>query len=254
MKKKSTVVLYVLIAAIFLLNGCNPTVKNRDFIIPKSHPATALTIGWYVPVEVVAKIVGPDFKPKVVHEDNMTSVMLYIVKSEEHVMHGKDSGPMRAAHLVIPVETLTKVSTRDKTKIENFMVSPVTIVDQSKKLGDKYNTFGFPTYSGEITLEVKKSGKKYNVDATIKTVNGFIEIKGMFDGKGKKQKLTSAIFTPKQGFHSYFYGEERMNRIEGGKGNLKLDGQNIISAMQLDKLPYFLILDRNVSWAFDFVE
>ncbi|NOX84652.1 MAG: hypothetical protein GXO86_01610 [Chlorobi bacterium] len=253
-RKRSAFALFVLLGVVILFNGCSTQLKNRDFIIPKSHPATALTIGWYVPVEVMKEIVGPDFKPKVVHEGDMTSVMLYIVKSDEHVMDGTNTGPMKAAHLIIPVETLTKVSTRDKIKIENFLVCPVTIVDQSKKLGDKYNAFGFPTYSGKITLDVKKSGKKFNVDATIKTVNGFIEIKGMFDEKGKKHNLTSAIFTPKQGFHSYFYGEESMRRIENGKGNLKLDGQNIISAMQLNKLPFFLKLDRNVTWAFDFVE
>lgn len=253
-RKKSTFVLFALIATILLLPGCRPEVKNRDFIIPKNHPATALTIGWYVPVEVMTEIVGPGFKPKVVHENDMTAVMLYIVKSDEHEMNGTNSGPMRAAHLIIPVETSVRLSTTNKIKIENFMVCPVTIIDQSKKLGDKYNAFGFPTYSGEITLEIKKSGEKYNVDATIKTINGFIEIKGMFGEKGETQELTSAIFTPKQGFHSYFYGEEKMYRIENGKGNLKLDGQNIISAMQLNKLPYFLKLDRNITWAFDFVE
>jgi len=252
--KKSVFALYALLIVTLLLNGCTTQLKNRDFIIPKSHPATALTIGWYVPVKIIKEIVGPDFKPKVVHGDDMTSVMLYIVKSDEHIMHGTNTGPMKAAHLVIPVKMLSNVSTKDKVKIENFMVCPVTIVDQSKELGDKYNAFGFPTFSGKITLDVKKSGKKYNVDATIKTVNGFIEIKAMFDEKGKKQNLTSAIFTTKQGFHSYFYGEESMRRIENGKGNLKLDGQNIISAMQLNKLPYFLILDRNVTWAFDFIE
>jgi len=253
-RRKSTFVLYALIATILLLNGCKPEVKNRDFIIPKTHPATALTIGWYVPVKVMTEIVGPGFKPKVVHKNNMTSVMLYIIKSDEHEMDGTNSGPMKAAHLIIPVETSVRLSTTDKIKIKNFMVCPVTIVDQGKKLGDKYNAFGFPTYSGEITLEVKKSGEKYNVDATIKTINGFIEIKAMFDEKGKNLKTTSAVFTPKQGFHSYFYGEERMYRIENGKGNLKLDGQNIISAMNLNNVPFFLKLDRDVSWEFDFIE
>lgn len=249
-QKRSSFFLSVLIITVFLLSGCNHEIKNGDFIVPDNHPATALTIGWFVPVDAMLEIVGQDFKPKVVNEDGMTTVMLYIVQSDEHVLDGTSMGTMRTAHLVIPVEPSGNVNV--PTGVKNLLVCPVTIVDKSIQLGDKYNTYGFPTYSGEISLEVKQSGSKYNVDATIKTVNGSIEIKGMFDEKGNDQELNSAIYTTKQGFHSYFYGEESMRRIIGGKGNLKLGGQNIISAMQLDKLPYYLKLDRDVTWAFDF--
>jgi len=252
MKRKESTFVYALLITLLLFSSCKNETENRDFIIPENHPATALTIGWYVPVDAMTEIVGQGFKPKVVGENGMTSVMLYIVQGNEHILDGTDKGPVRTAHLVIPVEPDGDVSVPSRAK--NIMVCPITIVDKSIALGDKYNTYDFPTYSGDISLNATSSGDKYNVDATIKTVNGFIEIKGMFEEKGKNQELNSAIFTSRQGFHSYFYGEENMQRIEDGKGNLKLDGQNIITAMQLDKLPYYLKLDRNVSWAFDFVK
>ena len=252
MTRKSSTFFFLLVTVLLLSGGCNNETKNRDFVIPANHPAVALTIGWYVPVNVMEEIVGEHFKPKVVRGDDRTAVMLYITESDEHVLDGKNRGVMRAAYLVIPVEPADDITI--PRKAGNLMACPVTIVDRSAALGDKYNAFGFPTYAGQITLNVEQSDGKYNVDATVKTVNGSIVIKGMFDKEGKSHELNSAIYTTKQGFRSFFHGEEKFHRIEGGKGNLKLDGQNIISAMQLDKLPYFLTLDRDVTWAFNFVK
>lgn len=255
MKAKNSLITWIVLSGLLVLfNSCSHTEKNHDFIVPENHPATALTIGWYVPVDVMKQIVGPGFTPKVVHGEDETTVMLYIVKSDEHVLDSVNTGEMRAAFLVIPVESSRKALPSDGSRIENTLACPMTVIDQSKQLGDKFNAFGFPTYSGEITLNVKLSGDKYQVDATIREINGSIEIKAMFDKNGEEQKLNSAIFTTKQGANSSFYGKEKMTRVKNGKGNLKLDGKNIISAMQLNNLPYFLILDRNVTWAFDFVK
>jgi hypothetical protein len=43
-----------------------------------------------------------------------------------------------------------------------------------------------------------------------------------------------------------------VTRISNGKGNLKTEGQNMISAMLLDSHPYYLKLDLDISWEFDF--
>ncbi len=91
------------------------------------------------------------------------------------------------------------------------------------------------------------------VEVKIKTTNGLIEINSMFEEEEVEKNLTSAIFTSKPGMKSFFYGEERFKRISNGKGNLKTDGQNIISAMNLNGQPYFLKFDHDYSWALDFV-
>lgn len=242
----------LIIVVAFLIGGCAEKSGNRAFIIEDENPAVALTIGWYAPVDVLKAIVGPNFKPKVVNDKNESSIMLFIVKSDEHIVDGSGLGEMEAAHLIIPVEGLGDITTADGVKIENSIVCPLTIVDQSEKLGDKYKEFGFSTYSGEIDLNVNKTESKYMVDARIKTVNGLIEINGMFEGEGKSHDLSSAIFSTNPEMVSYFYGDETMTRISDGKGNLKTDGQNVISAMNLSGHPYFLKLDVDFTWEFDF--
>lgn len=57
--------------------------------------------------------------------------------------------------------------------------------------------------------------------------------------KRGKSRADQCHFYTKKGFHSYLYGDETMYCIENGKGNLKLNGQNIISAMHLKGQPYF---------------
>jgi len=241
-------------AAIFLLlivTACNEKKKDADFIIPEKNPAAAFTIGWYLPVESLVELVGPGFRPKIVNDKNEAAIMLYIVSGKEHLLEGVASGPVEAAHLVIPVET-TEVS-GEGGKMENKLVCPMTIVEQSLQLGDQFNGLGFSTYSGHIELDIRHTGEKYMVESKISTLNGNIEIIGMFEEKGHKLEMSSAVFNPKPGSKSYFFGDERMERFDNGKGNLNTEGENIIEAMGLGGRPFFLKLDVDLSWEFDFV-
>jgi len=238
--------------SIILLVGCDEKVQEHDFVISIDNPASALTIGWYAAPDVVKEIVGTGFTPKIVNDKNETSIMLFVVKSDEHLLDGFASGPMESAHLLIPVEKSEEIKTKNGSNITNTLVCPITIVDQSQRLGNKYNDFGFPTYFGDIELNIRKTGEKYMVEAKIKTANGLIEINSMFEEKEVEKSLTSAIFTSKPGMNSLFYGEEWFKRISNGKGNLKTDGQNIISAMNLNGQPYYLKLDLDIAWEFDF--
>jgi len=238
--------------SIILLVGCDEKVQENDFIISSDNPASALTIGWYAPPDIVKEIVGTTFTPKIVNDKNETSIILFVVKSDEHLLDGFASGPMESAHLFIPVEKSEEIKTKSGINITNTLVCPITIVDQSQRLGNKYNDFGFPTYFGDIELNIRKTGEKYMVEAKIKTANGLIEINSMFEEEEVEKSLTSAIFTSKPGMRSFFYGEERFKRISNGKGNLKTDGQNIISAMNLNGQPYYLKLDLDITWEFDF--
>lgn len=247
-----TVSILLLGFAIFLISGCGEKLSDKDFIISNKNPATALTIGWYVSEDILKEIVGPDFDPKVVNDKNESSIMLFIVKSDDHIVDGFLSGSMKAAHLVIPVESSSRAKTLNVDEISNKLICPVTIVEQSQRLGNKYKDFGFATYSGEIDFNVRNTGEKYMVDAKIKTSNGLIDITAMFEEEGIENEFESIIYNSKQEVPAFFYGEERMTRISNGKGNLKTEGQNIISAMMLDKQPYYLKLDLDISWEFDF--
>lgn len=237
---------------VLLTSSCAEKPKDNDFIIDSKNSATALTIGWYAPVDVLKEIVGSRFVPKVVNDKNESSVMLFIVKSNEHIVDGFSSGPMEAAHIVIPVVANDNLLASDGSKIENHIVCPITIVDQSQRLGNKYKEFGFATYSGKIDMDVSQSEEKYLVEVKMETVNGLIEISGMFEKEGEHSEITSAIFSTNTDKISYFYGSERMTRYSDGKGSLNTGGQNIIKAMNLSGHPYFLKLDMDFTWEFDF--
>lgn len=240
------------VCTLFLISSCSEKVSDKDFVITGKDPASALTIGWYVSVDILKEIVGPDFEPKIVNDKNQSTIMLFIVKSDVHLVDGFDSGIMEAAHLIIPVESSNRIKTLNGTEITNKLVCPVTIVDQSQRLGNKYKEFGFATYTGDIDLNIRNTNEKYMVDAKIMTANGLINITAMFEEAGTKSEFSSIIYNTKQDVPAYFFGEERMTRISNGKGNLKTEGQNIISAMMLDKQPYYLKLDLDNRWEFDF--
>jgi hypothetical protein len=238
----------------FLTTACSENISEKDFVIPSSEPAMALTIGWYVPANVITPLVGKDFKPKIVNENNESELALEIISGPEHKGEGIAAGSLKMANLIIPVEISDSFITPDGKTVNNTFVCPLSIVDKSEWLGDQLDSLGFATYTGEITLNVKKSGVKYIVEAKIITANGLIDINGMFEESGKNTESTIAYLTPKKTSSNYYYGKEKMIRMMNGKGNLKLDGQNIISAMQLDHQPYFLKLDTELIWNFDFVK
>ena len=254
--KSKLVFSVLLLLGIVLLNSCGSSKvqKERDFIISKEVPASALTIGWYAPVNVLEQLVGKNYTPRIVKDGKLSAIMIFIVSSEEHTLDGKLMGPMKAAHLVIPVEKPGNLNVEDQSDIEAAMVCPLNIIDQSNELGDKYADFTFGTYSGEINLKVERTEKKIMAEATVKTVNGLIEINGMFEGEGETKEVVSAMFSSKSQSHAYFYGEEQTTRFVDGKGNLKTEGDNMIKAMNLSGQPYFLRLDTDISWSFDFIQ
>jgi hypothetical protein len=243
----------ILFLSIVFLSGCTgKKTAEADFVIPESHPAKALTIGWYAPVSALADLVGEGNKPKVVKDDSISAVMLYIVKSDEHFIDSISAGPMECAHLVIPIDIPADFKAKNMNGIESAMVCPINIVDQSAVLGNKYNDFGFATYSGEIDLNVKETETGYFVTAEIKTVNGLIGISANFGKEGEKMEGVNAMINPKPGPLTFFYGEESFTRISDGKGNLKKGGENLINALNVSGQPYFLRLDLDIQWAFDF--
>ena len=244
----------ILLLAILISSCGNRERRKGDFIIPSSNTGSALTIGWYVPVEMLTELVGPEFKPRVVKGEDQGSISIFIVKGGEHLIDGKTMGSLKSAHVVIPVEKPGNIKVKDWPDIGAAMVLPVNIVEQSLVLGDKLVEYGFSTYTGNIELDIKKTEEKYLIEAKVNTVNGQIEIKCMFEENGETREFSSAMFTHKHGTKTFFYGEERMTSISNGKGNLEIGGDNIIKAMNLAGRPYFLKLNLDLSWEFDFVK
>ena len=226
--------------------------QEREFEISEAQPATALTIGWYLPVRLLDELVGENYTPRVIKEDSMGSIMLFIVKSEGHSLSGDKKGPMKAAYLVVPIDLPEGIKTPDGSGFQEAMSLPMTIIDLSESLGDRFADLGFATYSGQIELNVEMPVSKYVAEASVRTANGLIQIRGMFDDAGEEMEFSPAMFSNKTNTESYFYGEEKCTRYIDGKGSLKTDGSNIIDAMQLGDWPFFLRLDRNLSWSFDF--
>jgi len=254
MKRFYNSIIFSVAAILLLVVGCGEKTPDKDYVIPKDKPVSALTIGWYVPAEILNEIVGNNFRPKIDNQRGKAEIMLVIAKGYEHYGDGIAAGLIKTACLLIPVEIPDTLTTPDETKIENAMVCPLTVVEKSAWLGNKFDEYGFKTYSGQIDLDIEQTDQqKYLVKVTIKTANGQIEINSMFEEESKSVNTTTAVFTAKPGLNNYFYGDAHLTRISNGKGNLKTDGQNIISAMNLNGQPYFLKFDHDYSWAFDFV-
>lgn len=253
MKRVSSIIVFLLFSIAIITIGCSEKTPERDFVIPADKPAVAFTIGWYVPVNILSQIVGEGFTPKMVNDNNEAEIMLRIVKGSDHLGDRADAGEIKMAQLIIPVKKPASLAIDDGTSIQDADVCPINIIEKGPWLGNRLDSLGFATYTGEISLEVKQDDQKYLVNAKIKTMNGSIKISGMFDQAGQQIEKTVANFMPGSSKAQYYYGEEKMMRFSDGKGNLKTDGQNIISAMKLDHQPFFLKLDTDLVWSFEFV-
>jgi uncharacterized cupin superfamily protein len=252
---KNSIFKAVLVLSVIALVGfesCNEKKSDHGFVVPKDKPAQALTIGWYVPVTVLKEIVGPHFEPTVIKDDSIGTIMIRIVSGEGHKVDSLDCGVMKAAYLMIPVIKPANMKFADANSITNSLVCAMAIVDQSPVLGNKFDDFGFPTYTGKINLDAKWSGEKYHVTASIETANGKIDIVGQFEEKPEPNDLVTAIFNPKASTFAFMYGKEHFQQIINGKGNLKTEGDNMIKAMNLSGHPYYLKLDLDLNWVFDF--
>ena len=241
----------ILISGIGLLMSCETTPEVKgDYVISEQATAQALTIGWHVKPEIIAPLVGNGNKPRIVKGDSLSTIFFYIVTSEEHDLNGEKQGEMKAAHLVMPIEKPAGI-----TGIDAAMACPINIVESSQALGDKLNEYTFATYSGEIKFDLEKGEEKYIIEAAIETVNGSIEVRGMFDKEGGELvEGVNAMLSTKSLTPVYFFGSEKFTRFIDGRGQLKTSGNNLIDAMDLKSQPFYLKYDKDISWSFDFVK
>ena len=69
-----------ILAPLLLLHSCDGSKgskgKNADLSLNENTPALALTIGWYLPLDYLQKIVGPDFTPKIAKSDDWPTFSL----------------------------------------------------------------------------------------------------------------------------------------------------------------------------------
>ena len=249
---KANFALFVLV--LIALASCTEKKALHGFIVPKDEPAQSLTIGWYVPVNLLKKIVGPHFEPAVIKDDTIGTITIFIVSGKGHSVDSLECGDLKAAHLVIPVKKPNDMHFAEANSITGSIVCPISIVDESPVLGNKFYDFGFPTYTGQVNLDVTFSEEKYHVKASIETANGKIEINAFFDEQPTESDMVSAIFNPKADVYSFMYGKEHVNKIINGKGVLKTDGENMVNAMNLSGQPYYLTLGLDMYWDFDFIK
>jgi hypothetical protein len=245
-------ILVSLVFAFIGLTSCSEKMPDHGLIVSKDNPAQALTVGWYVPVSVLKEIVGPNYEPAVIKDDSIGTIYISIIANGDHRVDSLDCGSIKAAHLFVAVNKPSGLKFASASTITNYVVSPASIVDQSPVLGNKYHDFGFPTYTGKINLDVKWSGEKYHAVGTIETSNGKIEIVAVFDEKPFENEMVSAVFNPKSSTYDFMFGKEFSQQIINGKGTLKTEGNNLVTAMNLSGQPYYLKLGLGVNWIFDF--
>ena len=243
---------WVWLVAMISLYSCSSQLSEKTaFIIPATTPATALSIGWYVHIDSLTGLTGA-FTPRVMKDDSMGVILLYLVQGEEHLVDKNSLGQTRSAHVVIPVVSPTDMEVGDQSAIEATMVCPLNIISKSEELETRYREFDFETIKGDIKLDIRKTGNAYYAQASVFTGRGKFGIRARFSEPGEQKEVSSAMINPDSGPLRFFYGKERFTRLDKGSGNLINKSDKVFNLLHLSNTPDFLNLDTDLSWEFDF--
>lgn len=252
MKKLIFTAGFLFIAGLFLLNSCGS--KIRTFAIPEDENATKLTIGWYLPVTALTEIVSPNFKPQVVKDGDKGLMLLVITTGSQHKVDGHSVDSLKMANLMIAVEPPNQAKKQGAVKTDEFYICPMIIVEKSKNLDRIFKEFGFKTYLGKINLQVNQKNERYNIKAFIKNDKGTIVITGFFNEQPSTHQSVVAVFNSQPKNFSYYSGNEISQRFINGRGVIDNQETTLIKAMQLENHPFFMKLDMNSHWNFEFLK
>jgi len=252
MKALSKIAIALLGFSVVLMIGCTDSAPSNKFSVSADDPATGITFGWYVPDSTLQDLIGPYFSPKIVNEKGEGLLMFFVVKADNHGIGGEKSGKLTMAQLLVPVIRMSGLNENDGYKIENTIVSPLTILAESKPLYSKLDELGFALVRGEIDFSIEESDDKIEVGSTITTQVGKTILKAWFEKLPVDSKSVTAVINPGSSKLKYFHGEESAQRFENGRGLVKSEGNTFYSGLNLENRPYFITLDKAFTWDFYF--
>jgi hypothetical protein len=228
---------------------------NADLSVIQKSPATSLTIGWYLPLDYLQKIVGPDFKPKVAKDDSVGLMKLVISSGDRYDVKGSNKGPFRSAILQVEVEKVKGLFKKTpKGNFDNYYICPVTIVSGSLPMAQMYHDNGFVHEVSHVTLDITEKDNRINVEAKIKSGENSILVKCFFEDLPVDEKQMSMTVNQTRPMYKYFYGDMSCNRYSNGKGRIDAEGTTLLTSLGIQYIPYFFVLDRNATWSYSFGE
>jgi hypothetical protein len=239
-----------------LLQSCDGTGKKEtaiaDLSIAEENPAAALTVGWYLPVNYLQRLIGPDFKPSILKDDTLGLLKLVITKSDDSRMKGKESIGFQSATLLIEVDEprgLFKSPPKDR---DHSYVCPVIIVSGNIPMAQAYYDHGFVTEQSEVDLKLTKKNDRINVEATIRSGENNFTARCFFEDLPVDEESAVMVVNRNRPMYRYFYGTEKYNRYVNGKGRIDAEGITVVSSLGIQNMPYIFILDTDLSWGYNF--
>ena len=244
------------LAAIFFLTSCENTQetsnKDADLSLGEKSSAVSLTIGWYLPLDYLQKIVGPDFTPRVFKSDTLGLMKLVITKSEQYAIKGAKQGKFSSAILLIAVDEPQGLFKSQPKNLDNAYVCPVTIVSESLPMARSFHDNGFVTEQSIVSLDISETEERINVEATISSGENKMIARCFFEDLPMDGSSKIMVINQTRPMYKYFYGSEKYNRYENGKGRIDAEGTTLLTSLGIHLIPYFFVLDRNINWAYSF--
>ncbi|MFY0654673.1 MAG: hypothetical protein JXQ96_21750 [Cyclobacteriaceae bacterium] len=221
-----------------LISGCKKERPDVRWQIKKEYPAYGLTLGYYLPGEQLQQIVGNDFTPKL-DENGNGYLMLFIASAQKYYLDSLGYDSFRIAHILVGVES--------------SLNCPLTIGPRNQHLNAVFEKFNFQIDIGTVELSVKQKSDSVHINAKIDSGQGYIELSSLFINRpDDKEYLESTKVSGKASPNSYFIGDEAYIPIQIDSIEIKSEGNNWISALDLPSKPDDIWLNTDFTWDFTF--
>lgn len=244
----------LLILPLLILSACEGGEQNAtaELSLREDPRAAALTIGWYLPLDYLQKIVGPDFTPTVAKDDTLGVMKLVISRSDQLYIENENKGAFHSAMLLIEVNEPNGVFRSSPPDADHAYICPVIIVSGNFPMAQKYHEKGFVTEGSTVQLKVNESGERISVEATISSQENRFTARCFFEDLPVDEDDDILVINQTRPMYRYFYGSERYNRYLNGKGRLDAEGTTLLTTLGIQQVPYFFMLDTGLSWGYDF--
>ena len=223
---------------LLLLSACHEPESDVRWQIKKENPAYGLTLGYSLPGDQLQQIIGDEFKPSL-DDDGNGYLMLFIATSVRYYLDNTTYDNLQIAHILIGSE--------------GSINSPFTIGVGNQKLNNLFDKYNFKTDIGKVDLLVEQKGDSIFMAAQISTQEGSIGLNSTFlNNPGEWETLESTMVSATADPNSFFIGGESYRPIQIGSIEIKSEGKNWISQLNLPSKPDYIRLNVDFTWDFTF--
>jgi len=235
------------LAAVILV-GCGTIPGNESdrWIIGDGELCERLIVAWDLQIASLQDIVGTNFTPQDDDANGEGQLQLSVMSCGVSLSSASILEPTVVAYVMIPIAADSVPITISGVSRDGWLSLPLIMVDGASTISEQFSRHGYVVIHTDVTFKMSRQDNETLLHARLQFENGNISISAAVRGEAESHKITSALVGTGVDYFSAFFGEETTRRYASVSATIRIDGQTVLSDLNLSEVPAMALFDTQL--------